>query len=82
MIDDPLNKLKVKRGSALPQSKLSEDDIRLIFQLVADREELKRKAGELTNAKIAEKFGVHLRTIEKAVNGYSWGHVEQNKGLT
>ena len=75
MIDDPLNRTKVKRGSELPWAKLNEDDVVLIRKLIVEREMLKAKARELTNAKIAEKFGVHVRTIDKISIGEIWGYV-------
>ncbi|MCB1789423.1 MAG: hypothetical protein KDJ24_03930 [Gammaproteobacteria bacterium] len=76
MIDNPLNRIKVKRGSDLPHAKLSEDDVALIRKLIAVREDLKRQASELTNAKIAEKFGMHVRSIDRIAGGESWTHVE------
>lgn len=33
MIDDPLNRTKVKRGEELPWSKLTEEDVRQIREL-------------------------------------------------
>ena len=75
MIDDPLNRTKVRRGSQLPWAKLDEDDVRTIHQLVEHRDDLKRQASELSNAKIAEKYGVHVRTIEKITQGLGWTHV-------
>ena len=75
MIDDALNRTKVKRGSELPWSRLTESDVRLIRELIADREATKAQLRELTNAKIAEKFGVHVRTIDRVANGENWGHV-------
>jgi len=53
------------RGMELPQTKLTPDDIRLIRELVAERERLKREAAKLTNAAIAVKFEVHQRTIDR-----------------
>ena len=75
MIDDPLNRTKVKRGSELPWAKLDEDDVVLIRRLIVEREMLKAKARQLTNAKIAEKFAVHVRTIDKISTGETWGYV-------
>lgn len=60
----------------LPQAKLTDDDVRLIRQLISHREELKRQASELTNAKIAAKFGLHYRTIDRISAGDTWSHVE------
>lgn len=76
MKDDPLNRLKVLRGSQLPQSKLTEDDVRWIWELVAHRDDLKRQLSVLTNAAIAEKFGVHVRTVDKVIQGNGWTHVD------
>lgn len=63
-----------KRGSQLPHAKLNEDDVRLVRQLVDERERHKAIAAELTNRKIAEKFGVHVRTIDRITAGNGWGH--------
>ncbi len=68
----------IKRGEELPYSKLTNADILNIRELVEYRENLKKELSSLTNAKIAEKFDVHLRTIDKVTAGVSWWHV----GLT
>ena len=75
MIDDPLNRLKVKRGEDLPHSKLTNDDVLLIRELIEYRDMLRQEASKLTNAKIAEKFGVHFRTIDRISAGENWTHV-------
>jgi len=75
MIDDPLNRLKVKRGSELPWTKLDESDVELIHALFSERNRLKKELSSLTNKSIAEKFGVHLRTIERISAGETWIHV-------
>jgi len=72
---DTQNRLKVKRGSQLPHAKLTEDDVALIWQLVEERDRHKAAAAALTNAKLAEKFGVHVRTIDRVTTGENWGHV-------
>jgi hypothetical protein len=63
------------RGMELPQTKLTPDDIRLIKQLVAERERLKREAAKLTNAAIAVKFDVHQRTIDRVTSHQGHFHV-------
>ena len=63
------------RGLELPQTKLTPDDIRLIWELVAERERLKREAAQLTNAAIAQKFEVHQRTIDKVLTRKTHFHV-------
>lgn len=75
MIDDSMNRIKVKRGMDLPQSRLTDEDVRLIRALVEERERHREEAAKLTNAKLAEKFGVHVRTIDKVTAGENWGHV-------
>lgn len=75
MKDDPLNRTKVKRGSQLPQSKLTESDIELIRLILQEREIMKNQLKQITNKSLAEKFGVHQRTIDKVVVGESWVHV-------
>jgi hypothetical protein len=75
MKDDVLNRIKVNRGSDLPWAKLCESDVMMIRELVAERNYHKRQASALTNAKIAEKFGVHVRTIDRVTSGENWGHV-------
>lgn len=75
MKDDVLNRTKVRRGSELPFAKLDECDVKMIFELVAERNYHKRQASALTNAKIAEKFGVHVRTVDRVISGEHWGHV-------
>ena len=75
MIDDCLNRTKVKRGSELPQSKLNESDVQLILGLVLHRDELKNQLKVLTNQSIADKFDVSLRTIDRITSGETWGHV-------
>ena len=76
MIDDPLNRTKVKRGEELPHSKLTDDDVRSIREMMTERSELYRRAASLSNRAIAAKFDVHVRTIDRISNGETWGHVE------
>lgn len=75
MKDDPLNRTKVKRGTQLRWSKLSESDVVIIRQLVEVRDDYKKKARELSNKEIAKKFDVHCRTIDRITAGENWTHV-------
>lgn len=75
MIDDPLNRNKVKRGVDLPHAKLDEEDIRLIFAAVEERKRLRDEANRLSNKALAEKFGVHVRTIDKVTAYETWTHI-------
>ncbi len=75
MRDDPLNRLRVRRGSQLPWAKLNEEKVAEINALIERREELKRELRDMTNAKIAARYGVHQRTIDRVTAGENWGHV-------
>jgi hypothetical protein len=55
--------------------KLTADDVRLIRELVAERERLLAEAARLSNAAIAEKFEVHENTVWKVTRGAGWIHV-------
>jgi hypothetical protein len=76
MIDDPLNRLSVLRGEDLPQSKLDEYKVRkarsdyerarLVVQRIQARYSVKG---------IANRYGVHHRTMEKALSGETWSHI-------
>ena len=75
MIDDNLNRLKVLRGSKLPQSKLNESVVVEILNVVDKRNQLKAQLAELTNSKLAERYKVHVRTIDRVTNFENWTHV-------
>ena len=76
MKDDVMNRLKVKRGSDLKQSKLNEDQVR---EMRALHEEYMRTVRDLRDefsAKgLARRYGVHVRTVEKVLCGITWSHV-------
>lgn len=65
------------RGEELPQAKLTKEDIRLIWQCVAERERLREEARRLSNKALAEKFGVHYRTIERITQRWGWVHIRE-----
>ena len=77
MIDNALNRTRVLRGSQLPHAKLDEKTVADVLYLVEIREQHKRQARALTNARIAEKLGVHRRTIDRITAGESWIHVKK-----
>lgn len=74
--NDPLHSLKFKRGESLPQSKLDEDKVREARSL---HDEYLRTVRELQDefsaAGLAARYGVHVRTMEKALAGITWSHV-------
>ena len=64
------------RGVDLPQSKLTDPQIQEIRAAKEQRDDLRTYIKEtLSNEAMALKLGVHVRTIEKAVNYGSWRHV-------
>jgi len=66
-----------KRGTELPQAKLSESDVQLIRRLHKHKQEEIKRLNETLSAKaLAEKFGVHARTIEKVLTYRGWVHVQ------
>lgn len=77
MIDNALNRLSVKRGSALPHAKLDESTVREILAAVAKRERLRAEAAKLSNKALAAKHGVHERTIDRITAGENWTHVDE-----
>ena len=76
MIDDPLNRLSVKRGQDLPQSKLTEEKV-IKARKDYDRARLliKRLQSRYSAKGIADHYGVHVRTMEKALSGETWSHL-------
>ena len=75
MRDDVLNRLHVLRDSQHYRAVLDESDVALIRQAVAERERLRAEARLLSNAALADKFGVHIRTIDRITAGENWSHV-------
>jgi DNA invertase Pin-like site-specific DNA recombinase len=74
--DDTLNRLKVKRGVDLPQSKLTEKEVREMRALNSEYRETVKKLTEAFSAKgLAERYGLHVRTVEKVLSGITWSHI-------
>lgn len=64
------------RGQDLPQSKLLDLDVAAIRSAARQREALRKHIRDnLSNEALAKQFGVHVRTIEKALAAESWSHV-------
>ena len=63
------------RGSAHYKAKLTEDDVRLIRECLAERERLLREARKLSNKRLGEKFDVTEVCIENIAYFRSWCHV-------
>lgn len=64
------------RGQDLPHAKLIDLDVIAIRSAKKQREALLKHIREnLSNAALARQFGVHERTIEKAVARETWNHL-------
>lgn len=76
MIDDPLNRTKVKRGSDLPQARLCEESVTKARRDYERAQRLIRKIQARYSVKgLARRHGVHHRTMEKALSGETWSHL-------
>lgn len=76
MKDCPLNRLKVKRGSALPQARLTEEEVANIRRgYNKARLTIARIQSKWTAKGIARRTGLHVRTVEKILSGETWTHV-------
>jgi hypothetical protein len=66
----------VRRGEELPHSKLTAELVEEIRSARRQREALRQHiANNLSNEALAKKYGVHVRTIEKAITNETWSHV-------
>lgn len=64
------------RGQDLPQAKLLDLDVVAIRSAARQREALRKHIREnLSNEALAREFGVHVRTIEKALSVDTWSHI-------
>lgn len=64
------------RGERLPQAKLTEGAVLEIRAAQLEREAQRRRiAEELSNAALAKRFGVHVRTVEMVLQRDSWAHL-------
>ena len=56
-------------------AKLTEQDVLDIREVVDRRETIRNQLKTMTNKALSEKYGVHIRTIDKITNFYTWGHI-------
>lgn len=63
------------RGSQHYRAKLTEDDVKLLLACKAERDRLLSEARELSNARLAGKFGVNEKAVERIFYRAGWGHV-------
>ena len=68
---------KCLRGEQLPQSKLTADSVREARKLHREALQSVRELQEEFSAKgLAKRYGVHYRTMEKALSWETWRHVD------
>ena len=79
MIDCWMNRMKVKRGTELPQAKLDEGKVMLILDAVKERNNLKAQLANLSNKALAEYLGVHVNTVNRVVAGENWTHGKERR---
>ena len=66
-----------RRGVALAHSKLTPAEVQEIRQAKESRLDLMAHISEtLSNSALAEKYGVHPRTIEKVLSYETWSHIK------
>lgn len=64
------------RGTELPHSRFSEDDVLEIRSAIKQRENMRRYIKDnLSNEALAIKFNVHYRTIERIIQRETWAHL-------
>lgn len=64
------------RGQDLPQTKLLDLDVVAIKSAARQRENLRQYIRDnLSNEALARQYGVHVRTIEKALQHHTWSHI-------
>ena len=64
------------RGQDLPQTKLLDLEVAAIKSAARQREKLRQYIKDnLSNKALAKQYGVHIRTIEKALQQHTWSHI-------
>ena len=64
------------RGTELPHTKLQDEDVMAIRSAARQRNNLRQHIRDnLSNEALARKHGVHIRTVEKVLQHYTWSHV-------
>lgn len=63
------------RGESHYRAKLTEDDVRALRAIAAERRELLDRLVAISNRALAEKFEVKQSCIERVIYGQTWTHV-------
>lgn len=60
----------------MPKPKLTKENVIEARKLHAEKEETIKKLNDsFSAAALAARYGVHVRTMEKALHGYTWSHI-------
>lgn len=70
-----MNAANHSRGESHYRAKLTNDDVRLIREAAEYRRKLIAEAASLSDANLAEKFGVSKSAIGRVLYSGAWGHV-------
>lgn len=71
------NYQKCLRGEQLPQSRLTEENVREARKLYREARQAIRDLMDEYSAKgLAKRYGVHHRTMEKALRRETWCHID------
>lgn len=64
------------RGTKLPQTKLTEDEVDAIRSAARQRDNLRQHIRDnLSNEALARQHSVHVRTVERVLQYDTWSHV-------
>lgn len=69
--------MSAHKGSKHHYSKLTEDDVRMILALDQERRKVKAQLDSISQAAIAEKFGISKQRVWEICNARdgAWSHV-------
>jgi len=63
------------RGERCHNAKMSADRVREIRAAIERRKQIDEERAKLTNAALADRYGIHVRNLEKIARGETWRHV-------
>lgn len=66
---------KAVRGQDHYRARLTDDDVRALRQIAAERRELLDRLAAISNRALAEKFGVTAACVERVIYGQTWSHI-------
>jgi predicted XRE-type DNA-binding protein len=67
------------KGVFNPHAKLTDEDIKHIRALNAERIALRDRLDAVSQKAIAEKFGISQSRVSEICNGTGWGHIVEDE---